>query len=101
MTESAAPRTPGCGTCRHGYEQSQIWCELVAMACELLAWMAMLALAGPARRWEPEKLRLRSCSAAGRIIRGGRRLPLRLTARWPSSRDITAAISRLRALAPG
>jgi hypothetical protein len=33
----------------HGYDQNQIWCELVAMACELLAWMAMLTLVGPTR----------------------------------------------------
>ena len=42
-----------------GFDQNQIWCELVAMACELLAWMQMLALDGPARRWEPKRLRLR------------------------------------------
>ena len=38
----------------HGYAQNQIWCEIVALACELLAWMQMLALTGPARRWEPK-----------------------------------------------
>ena len=43
----------------HGYTQNQIWCEIVALACELLAWTAMLALPGPARRWEPKRLRLR------------------------------------------
>jgi hypothetical protein len=32
----------------HGIEQNQICCEIVAMACELLAWMSMLALPGPA-----------------------------------------------------
>jgi hypothetical protein len=85
----------------HGYAQNQIWCEVVALACELLAWMAMLALPSPARRWEPKKLRLRMFSAAGRIVRGGRRLRLRLAARWPWTADITAAISRLQALAPG
>jgi hypothetical protein len=63
--------------------------------------MAMLALAGTARRWEPRKLRLRLFSAAGRIVRGGRRVRLRLAARWPWSRDITIASSRLQALAPG
>ena len=31
----------------HGYEQNQIWCEIVALACELLAWMQMLALDRP------------------------------------------------------
>jgi hypothetical protein len=42
-----------------GFSQNQIWCELVAMACELLAWMQMLALDGPARRWELKRLRRR------------------------------------------
>ncbi len=85
----------------HGYQQNQIWCEIVALACELLAWMAMLALPGAARRWEPKRLRLRLLSVAGRLVRGSRKLRLRLAARWPWSADITAAISRLQALAPG
>jgi hypothetical protein len=85
----------------HGFEQNQIWCEIVALAGELLAWMAMLALTGPARRREPKRLRLRLFSAAGRLVRGSRKLRLRLAARWPWSGDITAAISRLHALAPG
>lgn len=84
-----------------GFAQNQIWCELVAMACELIAWTQMLALDGPARRWEPKRLRLRLFTAAGRIVRGGRRLRLRLAQRWPWATQITAAISRLQALAPG
>ncbi|HEY3954416.1 MAG TPA: IS1380 family transposase, partial [Streptosporangiaceae bacterium] len=43
----------------HGFAQNQLWCELVAMASELTAWMQMLALDGPARAWEPKRLRLR------------------------------------------
>jgi len=85
----------------HGYAQNQIWCELVVLACELLAWTQMLALTGRARRWEPKRLRLRIFSAAGRLVRGGRRLRLRLAARWPWATQITAAISRLHAYAPG
>jgi hypothetical protein len=85
----------------HGFAQNQIWCELVAMACELTAWMQMLALDGPARGWEPKRLRLRLFSAAGRIARGGRRLRLRLTATWPWAGQLTAAITCLQALAPG
>ena len=64
----------------HGFGQNPIWCELVAMACELTAWMQMLALHGPARAWEPKRLRLRLFSAAGRIIRSGRRRRLRIAA---------------------
>jgi hypothetical protein len=85
----------------HGFDQNRIWCEIVAMACELTAWMQMLALDGPARRWEPKRLRLRLFSAAGRLVRGGRRLRLRLAATWPWATQITAAITRLQALPSG
>jgi len=85
----------------HGFAQNQIWCELVAMASELTAWMQMLALDGPARAWEPKRLRLRLFSAAGRLVRGGRRTRLRIAATWPWAAQLTAAISRLQALAPG
>jgi len=73
----------------------------VALACELLAWMQMLALPGPARRWEPKRLRLRIFSVAGRLVRGGRRLRLRLAERWPWTAEITAANARLQALPSG
>ena len=85
----------------HGYAQNQIWCEIVALACELLAWTQILALTGTARRWEPKRLRLRLFAVAGRIVHGGRRLRLRLAGTWPWATQITAALSRLQALAPG
>src|SRR5690349_20109524 len=52
-----------------GFAQNQLWCEIVALACELLAWTQMLALAGTARRREPKRLRLRQAMnlAAGLI----------------------------------
>jgi Transposase DDE domain group 1 len=62
--------------------------------------MQMLAFTGPGRRWEPKRLRLRIFAVAGRLVRGGRRLRLRLAARWPWTTQITAAITRLHALAP-
>ena len=85
----------------HSYAQNQIWCEIVAMASELLAWTQMLALDGKARRWEPKRLRLRLFSAAGRLVREGRRLRLRIAGNWPWATQIAAAISRLHAFAPG
>jgi hypothetical protein len=84
----------------HGFTQNQIWCELVAMACELTAWMQMLALDGTARRWEPKRLRLRLFSASGRLVRGGRRLRLRIAATWPWASHLTVAITRLQTYAP-
>jgi Transposase DDE domain group 1 len=86
----------------HGYAQNQLWCELTALASDLLAWTQMLALHDtPARRWEPRRLRFRLFATAGRIVRGGRRTRLRLSGRSPWSGLITTALSRLGDLAPG
>ena len=71
------------------------------MACELLAWMQMLALDGKARRWEPKRLRLRIFTVAGRLARSGRRQRLRLAGHWPWATLITGAFTRLQNLAPG
>jgi hypothetical protein len=84
-----------------GFTQNQVWCEIVALACELMAWTQMLALAGAARRWEPKRLRLRVFAVAGRLARSGRRFRLRLAERWPWARDITVAATRLQALPSG
>jgi hypothetical protein len=84
-----------------GYAQDQIWCEIVAPACELPAWMQMPAWPGEARRREPRRLRLRIFTCAGRIVRGGRRLRLRLAVSWPRTAEITGVTIRLQALAPG
>jgi hypothetical protein len=61
----------------------------------------LLALDGAARAWEPQRLRLRLFCAAGRLMRDGRRLWLRLAATWPWAGRLTAAITRLQAHAPG
>ncbi len=46
----------------HGFDQNRIWLALVQLACELTAWMQMLAFTEvPARRWEPKRLRLSCC----------------------------------------
>ena len=83
--------------------QNQIWCAIVALACELTAWLGMLALPGAARRWEPKKLRTRVLSTAGRLVRSGRRTTLKLPAAHPWTQLIIDAVDTLRgyATAPG
>jgi len=83
------------------FAQNQVWCEIVALACELIAWTQMLALAGAARRWEPKRLRLRIFAVAGRLASSGRRLRLRLAESWPWAGELTAAAARLQALPSG
>jgi Transposase DDE domain group 1 len=87
----------------HDFAQNQIWCAIVALAADLLAWMQTLALTGhPARRWEPKRLRLRLLSIAGRLAVTGRRRWLHLAAAAPFTDLALDALARLDALvAPG
>ena len=71
----------------HDMDQNRIWLAVVALACELTAWLQMLTLVGhEARRWEPKRLRLRLFSIAGRLAHHSRRTVLHLSNsnRWTS-----------------
>jgi len=59
------------------------WLELSLTAIDPLAWTSTLLLDGELATAEPKKLRYRLLHAAARIIRGGRRLHLRIAATWP------------------
>jgi hypothetical protein len=87
----------------HDLDQNQIWCALVALACEITAWTQMLAFTKhPARRWEPKRLRLRLFSIAGRLTHSGRKTTLRLATHAPWTGLLIGALTALRALAkPG
>jgi hypothetical protein len=87
----------------HGFAQNQLWCALVSIACELVAWMQLLAFTDhPARRWEPKRLRLRLFSAAARLVRSGRRVTVHLARHGPWTRLVLNGITRLHQLAvPG
>jgi hypothetical protein len=68
----------------HDFASNQIWCALVALAADLLAWLQTLALTGhEARRWEPKRLRLRLLSIPARHAVTGRRRLLHLAATAP------------------
>jgi hypothetical protein len=83
----------------HDFTQNQIWCAIVALACELTAWMQTLALAGnDARRWEPKRLRLRLFSVPARAARTGRRRLLHLAATAPFTALVLAALDALARL---
>jgi hypothetical protein len=86
----------------HDFAQNEIWCAIVALACELTAWMQTLALTGhPARRWEPKRLRLRLFTIPATLARTGRRRLLHLADHHPWAATITDAITRLGALPAG
>jgi hypothetical protein len=81
----------------HDFAQNQTWCAVVALACEITAWMQMLALHGhPARRWEPKRLRLRLLSAAGLLAASGRTTTLHLGSHAPWTALTLQALQRLK-----
>ena len=69
-----------------------------ALAHDLLAWCARLALPAHAAGYEPKRLRLRILAVAGRLVRTARRRVLQIDPAWPWAAVITAAHARLTAL---
>ena len=85
----------------HDFTQNQIWCALVALAADLLAWMAMIALTGTdARRWEPKRLRLRLFTVPATLARHGRRTQLRYADKHPWAALARDTIHQLQQLLP-
>jgi len=83
----------------HDFAQNQIWCAIVALACDLTAWMQTLALpAHPARRWEPKRLRTRLFTIPATLARTGRRRLLHLADHHPWATTVRDAVARLRDL---
>jgi hypothetical protein len=83
-----------------GFGQNQIWCKIVALAADLLAWMEMLALDGhAARRWEPKAPRDRLFNIPATLARRARATHLRLACHHPWASLVAEALARLRPLA--
>jgi hypothetical protein len=89
----------------HGFTANQIWCEIVALAADLLAWLPLLGCTDPtaqtahqARRWEPKRLRLRLLATAGRLAVTARQTVLHLAADHPWTDIVLAILTRLRTL---
>jgi hypothetical protein len=87
----------------HRFDANQIWCALVGLASELLAWTQLLAFTDhDARRWEPKKLRLRIFTVPATLARTGRQVWLHLNQSAPCADLVTDGFLRLRTLAaPG
>ena len=83
----------------HGFDANRIWCAIVMLACDLIAWTQMLAFTDhPARRWEPKRLRHRLFAIAAKITRHARRTRLKLAAHAPHVDLLLDGIARLAAL---
>lgn len=83
----------------HDFAQNQLWCQIVALALDLIAWSQLLALPDhPARRWEPKRLRHRLFWLAGRLAHHARTTVLHLAAHHPWAGLALQSITTPRAL---
>jgi len=80
------------------FRANEVWLELSLAAQDLLTWSRLLCLEGELSAAEPKRLRQRLLHVAGRLVRSGRRVTLRLPRAWPWAEALLAAFRRLRAL---
>lgn len=83
----------------HGFDQNKIWCALVTLAVDLIAWTQLLAFTDhEARRWEPRRLRYRLFTIPARLVHSQRQHRLHYPTRHPWTRLLTSGLAALVAL---
>ena len=83
----------------HGFDQNRIWCQIVALAGEITAWMGLLAHPHhQARGWEPKRLRYRLFTIPATLARRSHRIVVHVSARHRWSGLVEEAITKLRGL---
>jgi hypothetical protein len=84
------------------FDRNQIWCQLVALACDLVCFTQALTLDGDLAKAEPRLLRYALWHVAGQITTSGRTRQLNLASDWPWTARLLDAFDQLRQLpAPG
>jgi hypothetical protein len=79
---------------------NQAWLACTLTAIDLIAWAQTILLHDdPAlAKAEPKALRYRLLHVAARLVRGGRKLRLKIDRTWRWARALALAFHRLRAL---
>jgi hypothetical protein len=80
----------------HRFGQNQIWCHLVTLATNLIAWTQTLALDGKHRLAEPKRLRIMLFACPAVLIRTGRQTICRFSDRAPWAKPAANGLTRLR-----
>jgi len=82
----------------HNFAANAAWLLVIGLAQDLTAWTQRLCLGHALAHAEPKRLRYCIWHAAGRLVRTGRRLILRIDATWPWATEIADAFKRLERL---
>ena len=79
------------------FTQNQIWCHIVQLAFELVAWMQTIAFTSDdARKWEPKRLRARLFEVPATLVRRCRHKVLHLAQHAPEAVRVLSGVNRLR-----
>ena len=65
---------------------------------DMMAWTKALCLDPALAKAEPKRLRYAFLHVAARIVRGGRRITLRIQRHWPWEHELVNAFHRLRTI---
>jgi len=80
---------------------NKLWCHMVMLAAEIMAWTQMIAFTDTkARRWEPKKLRARLFEIGGKIASHARQTTLHLASTAPDVKLLLNGMKRIAALSP-
>ncbi|MCX5215893.1 transposase [Kitasatospora sp. NBC_00240] len=77
---------------------NRAWLLTVALACDLRAWLQLLALDGELATATPKTLRYRFLHVPAVLVRRQRRRRLKIPRTWPWAKEIATAFARILAL---
>src|SRR3954470_13521295 len=77
---------------------NQVWLQLALTAADLIAWTQTTLLDGALARVESRQLRYQLLHTAARIVRGQRKVRIKIDASWPWADQLAAAFDRLAAI---
>jgi hypothetical protein len=77
---------------------NQVWLQLALTATDLIAWTQTILIDGPLAKIETKQLRYQLLHTAGRIVRGQRKVRIKIDTSWPWARQLTDAFDRLAAI---
>ena len=79
---------------------NQVWLQLALTAADLIAWTQTILLHGVLAKVEIKQLRYRLLHTAARIVRGQRKVRIRIDTSWPWAAELAAAFTRLVEIRP-
>ncbi len=74
---------------------NQVWLQLALTAADLIAWTQTILLHGVLAQVEIKQLRYQLLHTAARIVRGQRKVRIRIDTSWTWAGELAAAFNRL------